>query len=589
MLTLRGVASSHLKRCLSLYPNISRANRCFRKDNLTTLVKSHENRLPIYQQQWIRLSSTAIIRSRYPDAELPNSSLAEYLTKDFDRFGDEIALVNGITGESVTFLEIKERLRSIGSALSRLGYKKGDVFCLFLKNCPEFALTLWGVTTVGGVATTANPAYTADELLHQLSDSNTQFILTTRDLLETTKEAAEKYGKIKRIYTVGEGDDNEHPFMELISDDGSAYPDDICIDVHDDIAVLPYSSGTTGLPKGVMLTHANCVQNMAQMSCHQDLLEIKHKHDVSLAVLPFFHIYGMMPVLTNTVRMGGKVVTLPSFEAELYLSLIEKHKVTILNIVPPIAVFLAKHEKVSDYDLSSVEDIVSAAAPLSTDMESALVERLGRSVVRQGYGMTETAPVSHLVPKGCSRPGSCGVLLPNSFGKIVNPETGEILEAGMDGEICMKGPHIMKGYLNKPDATKNTIDSDGFLHSGDIGHIDEEGFFYIVDRVKELIKYKGFQVAPAELEGILLTHSGILDAAVVGKYDERAGELPTAFVVLKENSVLSEIDIANFVSSKVTDLKKLRGGVVIVDEIPKSASGKILRRILRDQINNTSN
>ena len=279
---------------------------------------------------------------------------------------------------------------------------------------------------------------------------------------------------------------------------------------------------------------------------------------------------------------GTRVVVVPKFDPGQYLGLIQKHKATFLHIVPPIMVFLAKHPVVAKFDLTSVHTIVCGAAPLGDDIARQVKKRFPSvKSLRQGYGMTELSPVSHCSPFDNKKYGSAGVLVPNTECKIVDLESGKPAKRGERGEIWIRGPQVMKGYLNNAEATKRTIDADGFLHTGDVGYVDDEGFYYVVDRVKELIKYKGFQVPPAELEGLLLSHDGIADAAVIPKPDERGGEVPKAFVVLKPKVTLTEDEVKAFVKKNVAHYKQLRGGVVFVDKIHKSASGKILRRIYK--------
>jgi 4-coumarate--CoA ligase len=289
-----------------------------------------------------------------------------------------------------------------------------------------------------------------------------------------------------------------------------------------------------------------------------------------------------MQVLMNCgLRAGATIVTLPRFDLEQFFSVHQEYGVTRSFVAPPIVVAMAKHPLVDNYDLSKLEQVFSGAAPLSAELALEAGRRLDCEVV-QGYGMTELSPVSHLTPKGGFKPGTVGVTAPNTETQIVDPGSGESLGVGAEGEVWVRGPQVMAGYHNNPDATAATIDADGWLHTGDIGSIDEDGHLTIVDRLKELIKYKGFQVAPAELEAVLLTHPAVADAAVIGRPDEAAGEIPVGFVVLKQEGAATEDEIAAYVAGQVANYKQLRT-IHLVDAVPKSPSGKILRRLLRDQ------
>jgi len=362
------------------------------------------------------------------------------------------------------------------------------------------------------------------------------------------------------------------PFASLL--DAGGDPPRPEIDPGEDVVALPYSSGTTGLPKGVMLTHRNLVANICQTGAHHRITV----DDRIVAVLPFFHIYGLVVIMLGTLSNGAALVTMPRFELAEFLRVLQDHRITRAYVVPPIVLALAKHPLVDDYDLSSLAYMNSGAAPLSAELETACGERVGCRIV-QGYGMTETSPVTHVCPDDLAgrMPGTVGPPVPNTEWRIVDIESGDDVPDGERGELCIRGPQVMKGYLNRPEDTAATIDPDGWLHTGDIALIDERGALRIVDRMKELIKYKGFQVAPAELEALLLTHPAIADAAVIGVPDEDAGELPKAFVVA--SGPLSAEEVSAFVAERVAPHKKLRA-VELVEEIPKSPSGKILRRVL---------
>jgi len=331
------------------------------------------------------------------------------------------------------------------------------------------------------------------------------------------------------------------------------------------------------LPKGVMLTHRNLVANMCQM----DGLDYFHHEDRLLCVLPLFHIYGLVVVLNMGLHLGSTTVIMPRFDLEQFLDAIQKYRITLSHIVPPIVLKLAKDPLVDNYDLSSLRMIFSGAAPLGAELSRECIARIGCSI-RQGYGMTETSPVTHSSPADPSKSklGSVGTAAPNTEVKVLDPGTGGELGPNEEGEVCVRGPQIMKGYLNNAEATARTIDADNWLHTGDIGYADAEGNFFIVDRVKELIKYKGFQVPPAELEAVLLTHPAIADAAVIPTHDDEAGEVPKAFVVKKQETSAEEI--MDFVAARVAPHKKIRE-VEFIAQIPKSLSGKILRRVLVEQ------
>lgn len=513
-----------------------------------------------------------IHRSPYPDVEIPDVSLTEYVLQHAARYGDKPALIDGPTGRTITYAQLAESVRRVATGLAARGFKKGDVFAILSPNLPEYAVAFHGVASAGGVNTTLNPLYTAEELAHQLQDSGARFLVTVPALLEKAKEAA-AHAHIEEIFVFGEAE-GATPFSDLLANEGE--PPAVSINPREDIVALPYSSGTTGLAKGVMLTHHNLVANLCQfigMGFYRD-------DERLIGVLPMFHIYGMVVILNQTLRLGLQLVTMPRFELEQFLQLTEKHKLTFLHCVPPIVLGLTKSPLADNYDLSSVRAVFSGAAPLGGELVEACRTRF-KCAMLQGYGLTETSPVALLTPPDNPKPGSVGVAAPNTEICLVDVDTGAVVsEPGARGEVWIRGPQIMKGYLNRPEATADTVDNDGWLHSGDIGYADEDGHFFIVDRLKELIKYKGFQVPPAELEAILLTHPAVADAAVVPKPDDEAGEIPKAFVV-KKADVTAQALMA-FVAAQVAPHKKIRL-LEFIDQIPKNASGKILRRVLRER------
>ena len=511
-----------------------------------------------------------IFRGPYPDVSIPEVSLTEFIFSTTAPIKDKVALIDGPTGRALTYGQFEDGVRRVAASLAQRGFKKGDVFGILSTNCPEYAIVFHAIAMLGGVNTTLNPLYTAEEAAFQLKDAGARFLITTPLFIEKAAIAAAD-ANVEDLFVFGESE-GATPFASLLESNGEVPR--VEIDPKNDLVALPYSSGTTGLPKGVMLTHYNLVANMRQM----DGLDYFYRDDILLCVLPLFHIYGLVVVLNMGLHLGTTIVTMPRFDLEQFLAAIQTYRVTLSHIVPPIVLKLAKEPSVENYDLSSLKTVFSGAAPLGPELTQECMQRINCSI-RQGYGMTETSPVTHSSPADPAKAklGSVGPPAPNTECRLVDPATGAELGPNQEGEVCVRGPQNMKGYLNNPEATARTIDADGWLHTGDIGYADEDGHFFIVDRVKELIKYKGFQVAPAELEAVLLTHPAVADAAVIPCRDEEAGEIPKAFVVLKGEATQDEL--INFVAQRVARYKKIRM-VEFIDQIPKSLSGKILRRVL---------
>jgi acyl-CoA synthetase (AMP-forming)/AMP-acid ligase II len=497
-----------------------------------------------------------VFRSPLPDVDIPDVSLPAFVLERAGALGDKPALIDGPTGRTITYAQLGAGVRRVAAGFAALGLAKGDVVALMAPNVPEYAVAFHGVAAAGGVNTTINSLATEEDVA----------------FLDRALPAAQKVG-IEEVFDFGEADGTT-PFAELLGTDAEA--PEVPIDPAVDLAVLPFSSGTTGLPKGVMLTHRNLVANI----CQTATLQRVRQDETLIGVLPFFHIYGMTVVMNLALRQCATVVSMPKFELEPFLGILRDYRVTRAHLVPPIILGLAKHPAVEGYDLSGLEVIMSGAAPLDAELAVACANRLGCDVM-QGYGLTETSPVTHVSsdrPRE-ARPGSIGQVIPNTECKVVDWATGEELGPGRDGEICVRGPQVMVGYLNNPTATSNTIDADGWLHTGDIGHADQDGFFFVVDRLKELIKYKGYQVPPAELEAVLVGHPSVDDAAVVPSPDEEGGEVPKAFVVLKTDASATPDELIAYVAERVAPYKRIRR-VEFIEEIPKSLSGKILRRVL---------
>jgi acyl-CoA synthetase (AMP-forming)/AMP-acid ligase II len=509
-------------------------------------------------------------KSPHRDVDIPDIALTPFVLQHGERLRDKTAIVDAGTGRSYSYGEIARHVRQFAASLNRRGFRKGDVLAILSPNLPEYPIAFHGVASAGGVNTTLNPVYTADEIAYQLNDSRAKLLLTVPAQIEKAREAAAR-SKVEEIIVFGEAP-GAVPFESLLDT-----PDeiDVAIDPLRDLVALPYSSGTTGFSKGVMLTHRNLVANLVQIAA---CLQVDEDERL-VAFLPFFHIYGMTVIMNLGLLRGTTLVTMQRFELEPFLKAVQDHRATRIFLVPPVVLLLAKSPLVDAYDLSSVTRAKSGAAPLDAELAAAVTRRLGFRLA-QGYGLTETSPVTHIVPDSVEKPvaGSVGSLVPNTECKIVDVATGRELGRNEDGELWMRGPQIMKGYLDNPEATRNAIDPEGFFHSGDIGHVDDNDQFFIVDRLKELIKYKGYQVAPAELEALLLSHPKIADAAVIGVRDGEGEEIPKAFVVRREP--LTDVEVMDFVAARVAPYKKVRR-VEFVEQVPKSPTGKILRRLLR--------
>ncbi len=499
-----------------------------------------------------------IFTSPYPDIDIPAVALTDFVLEHSERYGDKPALIDGPSGRAYSHAETARAVRDAAGALAARGVRKGDVVALCAPNSPEYAIAFHAVAALGAVVTTINPTYTTDEIAFQLEHAGARAVIGAPEMLDRAR------GTVDELYEIGDyGEPGSVPAPDI--DPG-------------DLVALPYSSGTTGLPKGVMLSHRNLVANSLQSNAQQPVTE----DDTLVGVLPFFHIYGLNVVMNAVLRNGATVVTMPRFDLEGYLKLVQEHRATKAHLVPPIVLALAKSPLVERYDLSSLKLVNSGAAPLSAELAETAATRVGCPVV-QGYGMTESSPVTHVTPTDPDRhrPGTIGPPVPNTECKIAELPGGAELDPGEEGEVCVRGPQVMRGYLDDPDATAATVDAEGWLHTGDVGHADDDGYVVLVDRVKELIKYKGYQVAPAELEALLVEHTAVAEAAVIGRPDEEAGEVPVAFVALAGNATPEEIQA--YVAERVAPYKKLRA-LEVVDEIPKSPSGKILRRKLRDGV-----
>ncbi|MGW1286771.1 4-coumarate--CoA ligase family protein [Streptomyces sp. NPDC002586] len=521
-----------------------------------------------------------MFRSEYADVPPVELPIHKAVLGHAAAFGERPALIDGTDGTILTYEQVDRFHRRIAAGLADAGVRKGDVLALHSPNTIAFPTAFYAATRAGASVTTVHPLATPAEFAKQLGDSGAHWIVTVSPLLGTARRAAELAGGIREIFVC----DSATGHRSLIDMLATTAPEpQLAFDPAEDIAALPYSSGTTGVPKGVMLTHRQIATNLAQLEPAVTMAP----GDRILAVLPFFHIYGLTALMNAPLRKGATVVVLPRFDLETFLAAIENHRITGLYVAPPIVLALAKHPAVTRYDLSSLKYVLSAAAPLDARLARACAERLGLPPIGQAYGMTELSPGTHVVPLDQlhdAPAGTVGRLIAGTEMRIVSlDDPGKDLGTGESGEILIRGPQVMKGYLGRPDATAALIDADGWLHTGDVGHVDADGWLFVVDRVKELIKYKGFQVAPAELEALLLTHPGIADAAVIGTCDEDGNEVPHAFVVRRAGAPddLTENEILLYVAERVAPYKRVRR-ITFIDTVPRAASGKILRRELRE-------
>jgi acyl-CoA synthetase (AMP-forming)/AMP-acid ligase II len=510
-----------------------------------------------------------IITSEFPPVEVLDVPIHDAVLGRAQEYGDRPALVDGVSGREITYAQLDAMSRRVAAGFAELGIKHGDTIALYSPNTILYPVVFYGATRAGATVTTVNALYTADELHKQLVDSKAKLLVTISLFLPVATAAVEGTD-VTEIF-VCDAAEGYRSVMELVASTGPE--PEVTIDPAEDVAVLPYSSGTTGAAKGVMLTHRNIATNIAQAE-----VMIKLGLDERIiAILPFFHIYGLTVLMNLPLRLGSTVVVLPKFDLEQFLTTLDQQRITRAFVAPPVVLALAKHPAVDGVDLSALKYVLSAAAPLDGELAEACAKRLGLHAVLQAYGMTELSPGTHSVPQDDEEPppGAVGKLFPSTEMRLVGADGNDADE----GEIWIRGPQVMKGYLGRPAETDATIDRDGWLHTGDIGRMDERGYLYVIDRVKELIKYHGYQVPPAELEAVLLTDERIADAAVIGVQAD-GNEVPKAFVVPMPGVELTEADVIEYVSARVAPYKKVRQ-VEFIAAVPKAASGKILRRELR--------
>ncbi|MET8427666.1 AMP-binding protein [Nocardia sp. NPDC004860] len=510
-----------------------------------------------------------IYRSESVTIDIPSRTVSAHVLERAQELGGKPALIDGVTGETITYAELEELTARGAAGLTAAGIRPGDVVALASHNQPSWVVVAHAVLRAGAVLTPLNPILTATEISKQLTDSGAKAVVTSAEARDTVFDAAER-AAVQRRFVLSS--DDPESFSSLLQSQPSA---EAAIDPATALAALPYSSGTTGASKGVMLSHRNLVANLEQIRYGWTT----DGSDVVCAALPFFHIYGFTVVLNSSLLAGATIVTMPRFDMNAYLRIVQDYKVTVGHLAPPMVLALAHAPEVDQYDLSSMRFAISGAAPLDEEAVARAQKRTG-IVIRQGFGMTEASPATHMVftrDFESTPAGSVGRLVAGTEARIVDPLTGTDAAPGERGELLVRGPQVMRGYLGRPEATSATI-VDGWLYTGDIAVVDGDDF-YIVDRIKELIKYKGYQIAPAELEALLLTHPLISDAAVIGVPDAAGGEIPKAFVV--RSGDLEAHVLMDWVAAQVAPYKRIRR-LEFVDTIPKSPAGKILRRVLRD-------
>lgn len=536
-----------------------------------------------------------IFPSPYGEITPCQSFIHDYVWKDVERHANYTALVCAVTGREYTYSEARDAANYIARSLLSMGLRKGDVVALVAPNYPESILAFLGIVEADLIITTVNPYYTAEEISRQLKDSRAKAMITVAEIADVALEAAkDSLAPGAHIVVIEDGTgpipQGTLPFKDLVARGKTLPPLKYTQRSIEDTAILPYSSGTTGLPKGVMLTHKNLVSNMEMLRVAGGEMVWRQPTDtfqeVVPLILPFFHIFGMNGIVLPHLSSGSKLITVPKFTPDLFINVLEKNKVTSLFLVPPILIFFNAHPLIKKRHLESMELAISGAAPLGEADVHQFYDKFKTDHTKlkfcQGYGLTETSPVCTFEKTGL-KSGSVGKNVASCEVRLVDPLTNkDVCVSGQGGEIWIKGPHVMKGYYNNEQATKETV-VDGWLKTGDIAYYDEEYDFFITDRLKELIKVKGFQVAPAELEALLRMHPDVDDAAVVGVPDERSGEVPKAFIMVKDDAKVTEEDIKNFVKGKVSEYKELQGGVTFVDYIPKTSTGKILRTKLKNE------
>ncbi|XP_015126624.1 4-coumarate--CoA ligase 1 [Diachasma alloeum] len=522
-----------------------------------------------------------------PGPKLRNMSVGQLILEQLQTSPLRIVQIDAHTGKILTSHDLLEKSVRLAVALQEWGLNSDDVVAISSETQSNWFVAACAAMYLGNCVAPFNPAYVENEIRHVLMISRPRIIFVSRRTSGSVRRVALTLPWEIEIIQL----DEENPIEDIVTvrgmiSGGRQWPDPhryqaVVVDEPSTReAVILCSSGTTGLPKGVMLSHKNILA--ASRCAHLlDFVPTGHGIPVVMFFLPLFHGYGLATMLT-VIQANATAVMMKSFEPKLFCESVQKYRVTFIPLVPPIMGFLAKHPIVDNYDFSSVREIVCGAAPLSREVLEAVQKRMKNKemTIRNGYGMTELSVITHISDHFTKKADTLGSAVTGIQLKVIDPETGKCLGPNKTGELCFKGDHVMMGYKGDPRATAETIDSTGWLHTGDLGYYDTDGELFVVGRLKELIKYKGFQIAPAEIENLLMSHDQVEDAAVVGRNDDVAGEIPLAFVVRRKGANVTAEELCRFVNGQLSAQKHLRGGVRFIEAIPKNPGGKILRREL---------
>ncbi|XP_053608423.1 probable 4-coumarate--CoA ligase 1 [Plodia interpunctella] len=586
---LKVIRGNFARQLLNIAPKKSakktKLNRVFSQTTQPCILSRH-----FATQTVPDLDTKKCMNSPWGEIQVGNETLTDFIFEDFELWADKPAVTCGVSDRGYEYGMLRMMIERCANALlGPVRLSPGERIGLILPNIPEFAALIYGAMRAGLVVTFANPLYTADEVKRQFSDCNVKAIATIEMFMPVAKEVGASLPDYKGTIWVGGEDDSTQGIFGLRSLLMGDHKADLPTVNADDVCLIPYSSGTTGMPKGVMLTHKNLVSNIKQVQVPKIMKYggEKGKCDVVLTVPPFFHIYGFNGILNYNLRLGFHLVSMPRFTSEDYLKCLVKYQPDTLFVVPSLLAFLATHPLVKKEHLQSVSTIMVGAAPTTDSMLEKFLLKVDKTkeeiTLLQGYGMTESSPVTLMTPYvyPFSKVGSVGQLVCSTQGRVLSLSGGDMLGPHKSGELLLRGPQVMKGYWKNEAATKETIDSEGWLHTGDVAYYDEDHYFYIVDRTKELIKVKGNQVSPTEIESVIMEQPEVADVAVVGMPDALAGEVPKAFVVLKPGHTLTEHQVTDLVAQKLTKYKHLQGGVAFIDAIPRNAAGKIMRNELK--------